>query len=411
MELLMHNIELFIGKSKINIENNYDLTYFESNNIYNLPEGRIGINEIVNLKNNIIRNITGIRSNKYTGRYDTRLFYYPGYYVNNKPLFPIVILLKETEFYDKLPVLLFECVCYYLVKQLNCNVYINSAFRKNILTEEVMLSSVNYLRHTKHYSLENFKKKFNLEISLKHYRKYFNYEEYKDNKRLSVLYTDIFNFLKFSVDEDTSNKIAEVVTELVGNACEHAHSDCLLDLDITDNYQKKCKDGNFRGNYYAINIGIVNYSSRLFYHDIREKIKLLSCNKKASGRYKTLLDALKNHKNFFDDRYIEDYFYIVAAFQNKISGRIDNNVTGGTGLKKLINSLQKNTDTSICYMQTGDTIFYFVDKYLDYNPDNWIGFNNENNFLDKPPSVHIFRKSKTFIPGTAYNLSFVFERK
>ena len=114
---------------------------------------------------------------------------------------------------------------------------------------------------------------------------------------------------------------------------------------------------------------------------------------------------------FFNDEYKEDYFYLISAFQDKISGSMEKNVTGGTGLKKLIQSLQRESDTSMCYMQTGDIVFYFVDKYLNYNADNWLGFNNENDFFNKPPSRHIFDKSKVFIPGTAYNLTFVYERK
>ncbi len=408
----MHNIELFIDKCQFKESFLRFSDLLENYNIYALPEGEIGIFQIINLKNKIISDLNNQTYCEHKGRYDAALFYYPRYYVNSKSLFPVVILLKNIEFNDKLAVLLFECLCYYLVQELGLDLHINSAFKKNILTEEIIVSSVNFLRAGQYYSNENFEKNFNSTIYFNHYRLYLNYEETKDKKRLSILYTDLINFLKpFDIDEKSIEEVADVVIELVGNACEHAHSDCLLDLDIAQNYSKKDKKGNLSGSYYAINISIVNFSDKLFYYDIKEKIKILSNQNNLSDRYKTLLQAYKNHKQFFDDQYIEDYFYLIAAFQNKISGRFDNNITGGTGLKKLIQSLQRKSDASICYMQTGDIIFYFVDNFLDYNADNWIGFNSKNDFINKPPSIHIFRKSRIFIPGTAYNLAFVYERK
>ena len=412
----MHNIELFIDKCQFDIGNFSIITNWEKSNLYTLAQDQIGIYGIIILKNKIIQKLNNQLYNGGSDRDDVGLFYYlryyPNYYPNNRTLFPIVIVLNEIEFYDKLSVLLFECLCYYLSVELKRKVYINCIFKKNILTEEVSVSCVNYLNNNINYSQEKFEKCFNYEIYKNHYRLYLNYEETKDKKRLSILYTDLIIFLKpFDIDERSAEEVAEVVIELVGNACEHAHSDCLFDLDIAQNYSKKNKEGKLSGSYYAINISIVNFSDKLFYHDIKEKIKILSNQNDLSDRYKTLLQSYQNHKKFFNDQYIEDYFYLIAAFQNKISGRIDNNITGGTGLKKLIQSLQRKSDTSMCYMQTGDITFYFVDKYLDYNADNWIGFNSKNDFINEPPSIHIFRKSKIFIPGTAYNLTFVYERK
>ena len=329
----MHNIELFIDEC--NIKENFLRApqLLENYNIYALPEGRIGIFNIINLKNKIISDINNEIYCEHKGRYDTALFYYPRYYINSKSLFPVVILNSNIEFYDKLAVLLFECLCYYLVQELGIDLYINCAYKKNILTEEIQVSSVNFLRAGKYYSTAKFEKTFNSEIYRNHYRLYLNYEETKDKKRLSILYTDLIIFLKhFDIDDKSAEEVADVAIELVGNACEHAHSDCLFDLDIAENYSKKDEEGNFRGNYYAINIGIVNFSNKLFYHDIKEKIKIISNKIDLSERYQSLLQAHKNHKNFFDDKYIEEYFYLIAAFQNKISGRIDNSITGGTGL-------------------------------------------------------------------------------
>ena len=40
--------------------------------------------------------------------------------------------------------------------------------------------------------------------------------------------------------------LAEVIVELVGNAGEHGETECMLDIDITENdYGKKNEDGEF----------------------------------------------------------------------------------------------------------------------------------------------------------------------
>ena len=327
---------------------------------------------------------------------------------------PIKINLGTVTFLDKLTIILLECICYFLIKRMDRTVWVEHLAEKNILTEEILVSPLRFLKKGKSYSRASFLRTFNFLIGRNHYRRYMKYEDIVNTNRLSLLFSDIVSFqIHLGVDEETASQIAEVLIELVGNACEHACTDCLIDIDIPLNYSKKGNDGDFFGNFYGINISIVNYSEKLFFQDLQSKILMFidDGSKLTNDRYKTLVEAYQNHKSQFSEDYTEDDFFTIAAFQYKISGRINNNSTGGTGLKKLIQGLQNKSDACVCYMQTGNRVFCFSGEYLEYDDGNWIGFNKENDFLNNIPDKRLFHNSKVYVPGTAYNLSFVYEKK
>ncbi|MEI3281658.1 MAG: hypothetical protein V8R61_02550 [Enterocloster sp.] len=104
-----------------------------------------------------------------------------------------------------------------------------------------------------------------------------------------------------------------------------------------------------------------------------------------SGRYKDVWNAYKFHQGYFNSEYTEDDFFNIAAFQHKISGSIRKEVTGGTGLTKLIYSLEKRSDAHNCYMSSGKRLLWFQREFLEYNDDNWIGFNLNKDFLTHIP--------------------------
>lgn len=58
-------------------------------------------------------------------------------------------------------------------------------------------------------------------------------------------------------------------------------------------------------------------------------------------------------------------------------------------------------------MVSGDRALLFFRPYLEFDADNWIGFNKEKSFVNAPPDPGILKNSQVFIPGTAYNLCFV----
>lgn len=61
------------------------------------------------------------------------------------------------------------------------------------------------------------------------------------------------------IKRESSEKISEICAELIGNTFEHAKSDCLIDIDLTDSHNKEEKGVVVDGEYKGINIAIVNF--------------------------------------------------------------------------------------------------------------------------------------------------------
>ena len=91
-------------------------------------------------------------------------------------------------------------------------------------------------------------------------------------------------------------------------------------------------------------------------------------------RYKKVQEAYEYHKKYFNDDYMKEDFFNIAAYQHKISGREKIVETGGTGLTKLISSLEKKADSHQCYVLSGNRGIFFKQDYLEYNDDRLIGF-------------------------------------
>ena len=107
---------------------------------------------------------------------------------------------------------------------------------------------------------------------------------------------------------------------------------------------------------------------------------------------------------------MEDDFYNISAFQHKISGRKQlTSGTGGTGLTKLIKALQEISEAYRCYVISGTRALNFHHEFLEYNKDGWIGFNNDNNYFESIPQEGIATECFINMPGTAYNLNFIFK--
>lgn len=111
-----------------------------------------------------------------------------------------------------------------------------------------------------------------------------------------------------------------------------------------------------------------------------------------------------------NDNYFENDFYTLSSFQHKISGSDRKNATGGTGLTRLINSLEEKVDNHYCYMISGKRILYFTNGCLKFDKDKFIGFNDSNDYMTSIPNKNIFATGNVFIPGTAYNLSFAIKK-
>lgn len=333
--------------------------------------------------------------------------------------FPIIINLEKSFFADKLTFIILECILYYYINDIKCsNIILKLNNTTEIITKGLDLSPLNILCDTtistaKRYEL--FNRKFNLDLSKYHFRKIILKENDScDNPVTSLLMQDIESYLKIhEVAKEYTNTIPSVISELVDNVIEHSNSDCLVDIDITPSTFKKVDpDTNEISdeNFYGLNVAVINLSETLIGENLNQKISGYTNN--IPPRYQVVKDAYNNLKNIFDKKYNEDDFFVIASFQDKISGRMDSSLTGGKGLTELLKSLQENWNTDLynCYMYSGNKVLWFKQEFLNYNDDGWIGFNAQNDFYNLKPDSEVFYKIPFYFPGTAYNLNFVVKK-
>ena len=317
---------------------------------------------------------------------------------------PFQIDLGNVIFKDKLTYIFLEILCDLLIRKYQHPVRVIFKCKPDILTEGISISPLRVLDGNKEH-LKDFLKIFNDEIYKNHYRKIVKGDT-KSN-HLSKLMDEVNAFLTFSgIERSCAGEIAEVIVELVGNAWEHAASDCLIDMDVTGSYFANNSDNTYLG----INIAVVNFSTTLFSQALEKKIVNNPVVEELGERYQEVKQAYDFHKKHFDDSYRQNDFFNIASYQHKISGRNEKLYTGGTGLTKLISSLEQRSYMHMCYMISGDRALWFNKDHLEYNDEGWIGFNNEKDFLHAVPSRETFTKNGIYMPGTAYNLNFIMER-
>lgn len=314
---------------------------------------------------------------------------------------------------DKLAFVMFECICYSLKKERR-RVYVYWSPVDLILTQGVFSSPLQLLNtHTKKTN-DKFVDKFKLDMYKNHFRKVIKFNKTQDLKSnyLGKFQQEVELFLKiFDLSEARIDRISEVIIELVGNAGEHGDSDCLVDIDITEDHKKTVEQVEQKGQFYGINITILSFSDKLIGDDLKSKI--IAGNFDAD-RYKYLSEVYGNHLEMIENseiHYTEEYFWNIAALQDKISGRNNKSITGGTGLTVLINSLQREADNDSCYMLSGSKVIFFRKEFIEYDSNMWLGFNSENDFLNYEPDESILGYSPVHIPGTAYNLNFVMKKE
>ena len=214
-------------------------------------------------------------------------------------------------------------------------------------------------------------------------------------------------FSTFEFDHEYGLQLARVASELVDNASEHAVSDCLIDLYVSDPTYKKTGCDDF---FYAISMVVLDFSEKKLHSDIRRKIE--TGDYKGAKRYNIVREALENHRPFFKkDKYEEEDFYNIASFQDRISGRSSETETGGTGLTELIKCIEDKAEAHQCYVLSGNKGLWFEPEYLKYNENNWIGFNVENDFLKSIPDFKILVRSDVVFTGTGYNFVLVVKKE
>ena len=373
----MKNVNYLYEQNK----GNYKLTHLQGKNLfYNSNAETFNFNELKKLINFFAE-----AENKY----------------RNANIRYVIQYNKDIIFDDKLSIVLLECLFYHLIINMHRNIKLNANIKKSITSELFGYSCI-----WKMSNVEEFVKNFKFDIYEGHFRRLACVESLKSNpQELSVIMGDIQSFLtNCGIEKSKSCMISEISSELMDNALEHSESDCLIDIDVTKN--PYIKDGNLNKLYFGVNIVVVDFSNKI----LGEDIGLLLSNSEIKGEQYTKLENFNTlHKSFFNEDYKQEQFYMLSSFQNKITGRSEKSLTGGKGLTKLIEGLQKSAEAYNCYVVSNGTIINFIKEFIKQDEEKWVGFNINNDFKFPPDKISI-NKSPLNIFGTAYNLNFVFEK-
>lgn len=309
---------------------------------------------------------------------------------------------NEIQFADKLTYILLECFLYYLIvyknKKINFNI---SKYKNTILTEGVYYSCIKYMNN-----IENFINKFQNSVSNFHFRKLIKYEDKKlDN--VSFILSDILQFLETcGINNKEASNAAEISAELIDNALDHSQSDCLIDIDVSQKPYHKTNDPTQSDEFVAVNIAVINFSKSI----LGEKIRTIANSESEKNEQYEKLKVIKDlHEKYFDENYTQNNFYMMSAFQNKISSRDNSRATGGKGLTKLISQLQEQSALNVCYVVSNDMCLYFLKDHIKQDEQKWVGFNSQND-CKLPPDKNAIKKCPLNIIGTGYNLTFVFQK-
>ncbi len=316
-----------------------------------------------------------------------------------KQKIPVTFSCGSFEFYDKLVYVILECLCYYLLEIKKQRVHISFLARHTIWSEGVAFSPLCCTRDR-----EKFLKLYNGDLRGRHYRKIIP-ALVEDERDLSRMMQEIACFLQNNgVSEKSSAELSEMLIELVGNSREHANSDTLIDIDLTESTYTKKNDSNI---YYGMNTAILNFSPKLFYEPLKEK---MNSGIELPGKYRDVNKAYEYHRDHFSGAYGDNDFFLVSSFQDGISGSM-NKKMGGKGLTTLIASLEEKADTHLCYVLSGNTVMFFIQELLNYDKNKFIGFNRTGDYLTDIPEKGVIGKIRTCFPGTSYNLSFVIKKE
>lgn len=318
----------------------------------------------------------------------------------------IVINCNKLKPADKLSYILFEVMLYDLIFNHGYKIalYADCCVTK-IDTEGMYDTTLNshpqYCRE-----VEKYKKKFAFSHSKYHFRRIITHEQ-SNGETISVLLGELKTFfLTSGIDQKETDALSNVITELVDNAGEHTSADCLVDIDITQKPYKKRGAGDQE--FMSVNTVVLNLGNKCLNEDVRNKIKGHNFTK--SNRYEMVEGAYNNHRELFEKNYNEEDFFNIVSFQDSISGRKDETTTGGTGLTHLIKSLETNADEHGCYVLSGNQGLFFFPELLEYNDENWLGFNKNRNFVSEAPNQKAVLRSQTYLRGTGYNFTLIYKK-
>lgn len=326
----------------------------------------------------------------------------------------IYLNLGSAQPVDNLTITFLEYVCYYAITNLKYRVIVNFHFQDKVCLLNDKDTLLKYLR-----SFKNLTKTFIFEYEQQYSKYYLSTEIYKrafnvnttmknsvfHSKLNQEIYQSLGNYTL--MNEEQSLDLSETITELVENAIEHGQSDCFLTI-YSPNNPILSKSSN--AIYHGVDVSLFNISKKNMGDDVLLKLS----NNDTEGQWKEVFDkvdtAHSNHKKKYNLDYDEESFGMLAAMQLNITGRAGIQDTGGTGLPKMIKSLQESAYLDNCYVISGRKGFWLCKEYLDTESDGYLSMNENHDFINEIPNKDTLLKLENAFPGTGYHLSFVFER-
>lgn len=240
------------------------------------------------------------------------------------------------------------------------------------------------------------------------YRRFITRENMqKNNLWASKICAEVAAILKScSKDEEWIDGISEVVSELFDNVNSHTDGDCLIDIDISNSV--KSTNDNIDKEFQSVDIAVINFSENRLFDRIKTYLKEHRYESD-DILYKKIYKAYETHKNYFDETYNEDDFFLVTAFQNHVTSREFKQSRYGTGLPTLIEKIIGKTEDDYTYVLSGNNMLFFKTNFLKLSKDRYIGFNDENDYFNFRPSNYVVNRSNLYVPGSIYHLLLIKE--
>lgn len=308
--------------------------------------------------------------------------------------------LGKIVFRDKITCTILESICYILIEKFHYVVRVSYEILPSIESEGGRTSPLLLLKDGKQGSCDKYIKRFCDFLYKNHYRKVV--PSTTNGPMLCFEIGNIESFLNFGgVGRNYAKELSKVIVELIGNANEHTDGDCLVDIDIANNYYN-CESHR---KAVGVNVAVINFSPVKLGDSVRNR---LFEDPKLPEPYLKVREAYNFHKQFFSEDYTEEDFFNVASFQHRISGDMRKTHTGGTGLTQLLHSLENYAEAHKCYFLSGQRGLRFLQDEIITTGNQGVGFNKENDFFCHIPSIDAIANSIITIPGTAYNLTFIF---
>ncbi|MEG2984102.1 MAG: hypothetical protein RR835_05340 [Peptostreptococcaceae bacterium] len=327
--------------------------------------------------------------------------------------YKVRIRFDNLNFGDKITYLILDALIYDLLSRTNFEVYFEITRVEKEGVHNIGFTSTAIYRTGVRTQSHLLVKKVFLEeyrstiINKNTFRKLLSSEELEDLFAQSKIFTDVANTLNpYLNDEEWIDSISEAVSELVCNVSSHTKGDCLLDINF--NTARGNIVNNRSKEHILVNISVINFSENRLFDKLKYNIK----NNIYSGEdklYSKIYRAYNTHKGLFADRYDEDHFFMITAFQNHVTTRTTKSGSNGTGLTRLIQSIIGKAEDDYSYTLSGNNILFFKEKYLNISEDKFIGFNEENDYFNTRPGLDVIDKSALYIPGTIHNLLLIKE--